>query len=169
MSRGNFAGIDPHLDQIATLLILTRKKQVALLFKPTPILNSKGNLLGILGNLLDKGSMPVVAKIDFNEVGSCFTIQNFNDIPPKNCPKIPLVVDTVNDTAWETAFNEIALCALPTLVPIPFSVEIQACDYDDAFINEMEIISPAHGFLAEVIANVFEQTKTNSDINTILQ
>jgi hypothetical protein len=73
-SRGNFAGIDPHSDQIAALLFLTRKKQVALLFKPTPILNNEGKLLGILGNLLDEGSVPIVTKIDVNEVGSCFTI-----------------------------------------------------------------------------------------------
>ena len=73
-SRGNFAGIDPHVDQIAALLFLTRKKQVALLFKPTPILNNEGKLLGILGNLLDEGSVPIVTKIDVNEVGSCFTI-----------------------------------------------------------------------------------------------
>jgi hypothetical protein len=150
------------------LLFLTRKKQVALLFKPTPILNNEGKLLGILGNLLDEGSMPVIAKIDIAEVNSCFTTQN-NDIPKEFCPKTPLIVYTVKDTAWETALNEIALCALPTLVPISFGIEIQACNYNDEFIDEMEKNSPTHGFWVVVIANVFEQTKINSDINTIIQ
>jgi hypothetical protein len=65
--------------------------------------------------------------------------------------------------------NEITLCALPILVPIPFGIEIQACNYNDTFINKMDKISPAHGFWVEVIADVVEQTETNSDINTIVQ
>jgi hypothetical protein len=111
-STSNFAKIDPESNQIAALLHLNRMKEVSFLFKPTPILNHKGTkLIGILGNLLDEASTPVIAKIDVDEVGSCFTIQNFSDIPDKFLPKIPLIIDTVKDTAWESALNDIALCA----------------------------------------------------------
>jgi len=85
-STSDFAKIDPESNQIAALLHLNRKKEVSLLFKPTPILNHEGKLIGILGNLLDKASTPAIAKIDADEVGSCFTIQNFSDIPDKFRP-----------------------------------------------------------------------------------
>ncbi len=107
-SRGDFVGIDPHPDQIAALLFL----------------NNMGKLLGILGDLLNKGSTPIFAKIDANKVSSCFTIQNFNNIPKEFHPQTPIIVDTVKDTAWETVLNEIALCALSILVPIPFGIKI---------------------------------------------
>ena len=105
-----------------------------------PILNQEGKLPGILGNLLDEASTPVIAKIDVNKVGSCFTIQNFNNIPNNFCPDIPLMINTVRDTVWENAMNEIVLCTLPAIVPIPFGVEIKSCNYNDAFINKLQKI-----------------------------
>ena len=141
-STSEFAKIDPESNQIAALLHLNRKKEVSLLFKPTPILNHEGKLIGILGNLLDEASTPAIAKIDADEVGSCFTIQNFSDIPDKFFPEIPLIIDTVKDTAWESTLNDIALCALPSLVPIPFGIQIESCYYKEAFIDEMKKISP---------------------------
>ena len=137
-STSNFAKNDPDSNQIVALLYLMRKKEISILFKPTPILNHEGKLLGILGNLLNKASTPVITKIDANEVGSCFTIQNFNDIPDEFCPEIPLIIDTVKDTAWESTMNEIALCALPSLVPIPFGFQFESCNYNEAFIDEMK-------------------------------
>jgi hypothetical protein len=168
-STSNFVKIDPHSHQIVALLFLKRKKQVSILFKPTPILNHEGKLLGILGNLLDEASTPVIAKIDVDKVGSCFTIQNFNDIPNKFCPKTSLIIDMVKDTGWESAMNEIALCALLSLVPIPFGVEIESCYYNKTFIDEMKKISPKHGFWAKVFTDVIKQTKTNSNTGTIVQ
>jgi hypothetical protein len=145
-----------------------QKKEISILFKPTPILNHEGKFLGILGNLLYEASTPVITKIDANEVGSCFTIQNFNDIPDKFCPEIPLIIDTVKDTAWECTINEIALCALPSLVPIPFGFQFESCNYNKAFIDEMKKISPEHGFWAKIFTDVIEQNKTNSDTVTIV-
>jgi hypothetical protein len=55
-STSDFAKIDPDSNQIAALFYLTRKKEVSLLFKPMPILNHEGKLIGILGNLLDEAS-----------------------------------------------------------------------------------------------------------------
>jgi hypothetical protein len=51
-----------------------------LLHKPASILNNDGKLVGILGNELDKGSTPAIVKIDADEAGFCFTIQNFGSI-----------------------------------------------------------------------------------------
>ena len=155
----DFTKTDPDSNQIAALLYLTRKKDISILFKPTPILNHEGKFLGILGNLLVEASTPVITKIDANEVGSCFTIQNFNDIPDEFLLEIPLIIVTVKDTAWESTMNEIALCALPSLVPIPFGFQFESCNYNKAFIDEMKKI-----FFTDVI----EQNETNSDTVTIV-
>ena len=168
-STSDFAKLDPESNQIAALLYLNRKKEVSLLFKPTPILNHEGKLIGILGNLLDEASTPVIAKIDADEVGSCFTIQKFNDIPEEFRPETPLIIDTVKDTAWESALNEIARCALPSLVPIPFGIQIESCYYNEAFIDEMKKISPEHGFWAKIFTDIIEQTETDSNTVTIVQ
>ena len=168
-STSDFAKLDPESNQISALLYLNRKKEVSFLFKPTPILNHEGKLIGILGNLLDEASTPVIAKIDADEVGSCFTIENFNDIPEEFRPETPLIIDTVKDTAWESALNDIALCALPSLVPIPFGIQIESCYYNEAFIDELKKISPEHGFWAKIFTDVIEQTETDSDTVTIVQ
>ena len=167
-STSDFTKIDPDSNQIVALLYLTRKKEISILFKPTPILNHEAKLLGILGNLLNKASTPVITKIDANEVGSCFTIQNFNDIPDEFCPEIPLIIDTVKDTAWESTMNEIALCALPSLVPIPFGFQFESCNYNETFIDEMKKISPEHRFWAKIFPDIIKQNKTNSDTVTIV-
>jgi hypothetical protein len=59
--------------------------------------------------MLDKGSTPTIIKIEGNEAGSCFTIQNFQDIPESFGPKIPLQAISVKRTKREAAKNEIAL------------------------------------------------------------
>ena len=65
--------------------------------------------------------------------------------------------------------NDIALCALPSLVPIPFGIQIESCYYNEAFIDEMKKISPEHGFWAKIFTDVIEQTETDSDIVSIVQ
>ncbi len=119
--------------------------------------------------MLYEASTPVIAKIDADEVGSCFTIQNFNDIPDEFRPETPLIINTVKDTAWESALNEIARCALPSLVPIPFGIQIESCYYNKAFIDEMKMISHEHGFWAKIFTNFIEQTETDSNTVTIVQ
>ena len=173
LTQNGFTGpqaiLDPESNQILALLYLNWKKEVSFLFKPTPILNHERKLIGILGNLLDKASTPVITKIDADEVGFCFTIQNFNDIPEEFCPEPPLIIDMVKDTAWESALNDIALCALPSLVPILFGFQIESCYYNEAFIDEMKKISPEHRFWAKIFTDVIEQTETDSDTVTIVQ
>ncbi len=75
----------------------------------------------------------------------------------------------IKDTAWESALNDIALCALPSLVPIPFGIQIESCYYNEACIDEMKKISPEHGFWAKIFTDVIEQTETDSDIVSIVQ
>ena len=173
LTQNGFTGpqaiLDPESNQISALLYLNRKKEVSFLFKPTPILNHEGKLIGILGNLLDKASTPVITKIDTEEVGSCFTIQNFNNITEEFRPETPLIIDTVKDTAWESALNDIALCALPSLVPILLGFQIESCYYNKAFIDKMKKISPEHGFWVNIFTNVIEQTETDSNTVTIVQ
>jgi hypothetical protein len=84
-------------------------------------------------------------------------------------PKIPLEVNMVKDTAWENAMQDIALIALPTLVPIPFGTYVESTIFDDAFMEEMNKILAEHGFWAKTMSDVFEQTLLNEDSVTIAE
>ncbi len=75
-STPNFKAISPNSDQIATLLIINTKKEIRIIYRPTPVFSTDGKLLGIIGNMLEEGSTPAIINVDGKEVGSCFTIQN---------------------------------------------------------------------------------------------
>ncbi len=102
-----------------------------------PIKDNKGKLIGIIGNMFDKGSTPAFTKIEGNNIGSCFTIQSFNIVPKKFCPETPLQANTIKETNWEKATTENVLIALPTVVPLPFGKEFKSTSFDDSFIKEM--------------------------------
>jgi hypothetical protein len=160
---------NPNSNQIAAFLFVTRKKEkVCLLYKPTPIIND-GKFSGFIGNMFDEGSTPAIITIDGNEVGSCFAVEYFNRIPKEFRPQIPLKVNMVKDTAWENAMQDIALIALPTLVPIPFGTYVESTIFDDAFMEEMNKISAEHGFWAKTMSDVFEQALLNKDSVTIAE
>ncbi len=70
-----FKKTNPDSDQVAAFLFVLRKKEIGVLYKPTPVLDAdKNKLLGIIGNMLEKGSTPAIIKIEGGEIGSCFTI-----------------------------------------------------------------------------------------------
>ncbi len=54
--------IDPK--QISSLLFITRKKEICVIYKPTPVFNDKGKLSAIIGNIFNKGSTPPSFKIN---------------------------------------------------------------------------------------------------------
>jgi hypothetical protein len=109
-----FLCIDPDLDQIAALLFITRKKEIGAVYKPMPVKDNEGKLIGIIGSMFDKGSTPAFTKIDGNIIGSCFVIRSFDVVPKKFHPETPLQADTVKETIWEKATTEIVLIAHPT-------------------------------------------------------
>jgi hypothetical protein len=94
----DFKTISPNSEQIAALLFINKKKRIGIIYRPTPIVSMDGKLLGIIGNMLEEGSTPAIIKIDGKEVGSCFTIQNYKEIPKILCPEIPPQAEMVNDT-----------------------------------------------------------------------
>ena len=148
-SKNDFKDMNPDSYQVATLLFITRKKEIEILYKPTPVIDAGNNLQGIVGIMFDDGGIPAIIKIDSKEIGSCSTIQNFEEIPETFRPEIPLLVDSVKDTKWEKANKEIALIIVPTLVPLPFGTDIKSTILDNNFIKEMQAISPQHGFLGK--------------------
>jgi hypothetical protein len=122
----DFKKNNPDSDQVAALLFVTRKKEIGTLYKPTPVLDAdRKKLLGIIGNMLEegstptKGSTPTIIKIDGGEIGSCFTIQVFDDIPKNFRPKIALQPEMLKDSKWIEATKKLALVVLPTLAPPP--------------------------------------------------
>jgi hypothetical protein len=166
-SSSDFEKISPDSNKIAALLFITRKKEICLLYKPTPI-NIEGKFAGLTGNLFDKGSTPAIITIDADEVGSYFAVQYFNGIPEDFCPDIPLEINMVKDTAWENVETDIALSILPTLIPILFGTDVQSTLFDEAFAEEMTKIS-ADGFWAKTMSDVFEQAQLNKDSLTIAE
>jgi hypothetical protein len=76
-SRSGFKCIDPDSNKNAALLFVMRRKEIEIIYKPTPVVDDAGNLQAILGNMLDDESTPAIIKIDADEVESCFTIQFF--------------------------------------------------------------------------------------------
>ncbi len=91
--NADYKGIDPDSNINAALIFITRRKEIEIVYKPTPVVDDAGKMQAILGNMLDNGSTPAIIKINGDEVGSCFTIQNFMDIPEIFCPVIPLQID----------------------------------------------------------------------------
>jgi hypothetical protein len=93
-----------------------------------------------MGNLFDEGSTPAIVVVEAEEVGSCFAVQNHDGLPENYRPEIPLEANMVSGTNWENAEMDISLIALPTLVPIPFGIDLQSHIIDDAFTEEMRKI-----------------------------
>jgi hypothetical protein len=116
-----FKKFNPDSDQVSALLFVTRKKEIGILYKPTPILDAdKKKLLGIIGNMLAEGSTPAIIKNDGGEIGLCFTIQVFKDVPKNFHPEIALQPEILKDSKWDEAMKNLALIMLPTLAPLPF-------------------------------------------------
>jgi hypothetical protein len=65
-------GISP--EQVSSLLFITRKKEICLIYKPTPIYNDKNELISIIGNMFDDSSSPAFFKINKDKIGSCYAI-----------------------------------------------------------------------------------------------
>jgi hypothetical protein len=64
---------------------------------------------------------------------------------------------------------EIALIAIPNIVPIPFGMEINSTTADDDFIDEMQKISGVHGFWAQTMGDVVDQFETDNHTKTVFK
>jgi hypothetical protein len=119
-STPDFKAINPDSNQIAALLFINKKKKTGIIFRPAPVINTDGKLLGIIENMLKEWRAPAIIKIDGKEVGLCLSIQNYNEIHNIFCPEIPLQAIMVKDTEWEEAAEKIPLVILPALAFLPF-------------------------------------------------
>jgi hypothetical protein len=144
-SKNEFGqGIAP--EQVSSLLFITRKKEICVIYKPTPISNDRNELIVIIGNMFDESSSPAFFKIDKDEIGSCYAIRDFNLVPAEFRLEIALQADLLKDTDWDEVNMEIALIPIPTLAPLPYGKEIKSVILDDGFIKEMKGISKEHVF-----------------------
>jgi hypothetical protein len=168
-SLNNFANLDLHSKSIAALIYVTRKRDIGVIFKPTPLKDQDGKLEGIIGNIFNQKSAPAFTKIDGDEIGSCFAIQQHSKIPPNFSPKIVLKANIIKDAEWEFAEHNIPLCVVPILASIPFGKNIESISFDDSFIEEMSSSSVEHGFWDKLMSNIIEQAKTDSKVNTIVK
>jgi hypothetical protein len=163
----DFAALNSESNQVTTLLFISRKKEVCIVYKPMPIKNVESKLLGIIGNLYDEGNTPAIVKFDDDEIGSCFAIQKFDDIAKEFRPEIHITTNMVKETDWEQATTNIAIIAIPTLAPLLFGKEIESTIFDEKFAEEMQKISSKHGFWAKTMSNVLKQKETENDTDTI--
>ena len=155
-------------DEVSSVIFITHKKEISMIYKPTPV-TDKDELVCIIGNMFDESSSPAFFKIDLNEIGSCCAILEHPKIPAEFRPEIPLQSDSVKDTDWEDAEMEIALVAIPTLAPISYGKEIKSTNLDENFIEEMQAISPTHGFWAQTMSDVIDQHEVDNHTVKVLR
>ena len=155
-------------DEVSSIIFITHKKEISVIYKPTPV-TDKDELVCIIGNMFDESSSPAFFKIDLDKIGLCCAILKHSKIPAEFRPEIPLQSDSVKNTDWEDAKMEIALVAIPTLAPIPYGKEIISTTLDDNFIEEMQAISDAHGFWAQMMSNVVDQHEVDNHTETVLK
>ena len=125
--------------QVSSLLFISRKKEICMIYKPTPVFNDRNKLTAIIGSMFDESSSPSFFKIGKDNIGFCYAIRNHNKVPMKIRPKIPLHANSVKDT-WDDAEMEIALITNPTIAPLPFGKDISSRISNDHFIKEMKSI-----------------------------
>ena len=138
-------------ESISALVVIGKKGSINIIHKPTPVLNSLGKLEAIVGNIHDMKSTQSIFKIEGDEVGSCFAVEMYEDIPTNLRPEHPLGPEAVKGACYEEVNDELALVAIPNVAPLPYGFDIKY------FINEMEKISDNHGFWARHMYNAFDQ------------
>ena len=61
-SKSDFKqGLAP--DDVSSVIFITRKKEVSVIYKPTPVINERDELISIIGNMFDKSSSPAFLKL----------------------------------------------------------------------------------------------------------
>ena len=167
-SKNDFKlGLAP--DNVSSIIFITRKKEVSVIYKPTPVINERDELISIIGNMFDESSSPAFFKIDQDEIGSCYAILEHAKTPAEFRPEIPLQAESVKDTDWDDAEMEIALIAIPTIALIPFGKEIICTTLDDNFIDEMKAISCELGFWAQTIRDAIDQHELDNHTETVFK
>jgi hypothetical protein len=166
-SKNEFGSLAPK--QVSSILFITRKKEICVIYKPTPILDERNELTAIIGNMFDESSSPAFFKIDKDDIGSHYAIRDYRLIPAEFKPEIALQDNSVKETDWDNAKMEIALIEIPTIVPLPFGMEITSTMLDNDFIDKMKGILNAHGFWAQTMANVIDQFEVNNQTKKVLK
>jgi hypothetical protein len=95
-SKNEFGSLAP--EQVSSILFITRKKKICVIYKPTPILNKRNKLTAIIRNMFDESSSPAFFKIDKDDIGSHYAICDYRLIPAEFKPKIALQDDSVKET-----------------------------------------------------------------------
>ena len=167
-SKNEF-GQDLAPKQVSSLLFITRKKEICLIYKPTPVFNDRNKLTAIIGNMFNESSSPGFFKTDKDDIGFCYAIRAHNTAPTEFRPEIPLHAKLVKDTDWDDVEMEIALIAIPTIAPPPFGKEISSSISDDDFMEERKSISDGHGFGAQTLINVIDQFEVNNHTKKVLK
>ena len=169
-NKSHFKNIEADSNQISALLFITRNKEIEIIYKPTPIINDANDQFeGIMGNMFDDGSTPAIIKIDGDDIGACTTIQVFPDLPEAFRPEFALLANSVKDTEWQEAKKELALIVIPTMAPLPYGTDIKSTELDDEFIDEMQKLSPEHGFWAKMMVDAHEQYASDYDTSQVVK
>ena len=156
-------------ETISALVVIGRKGSINIIYKPTPVLNSLGKLEAIVGNIHDMKSTQSIFKIEGDEVGSCFAVETYENIPTNLLPEHPLSPEAVNGTCYQEVNDDLSLVALPNVAPMPYGFDIKSSELDEDFINEMEKISVNHGFWARQMYNAFDQHDKDNGTEQVVE
>ena len=167
-TKSNFAAIPPDLHDIAALARINRENELAVIFRPLPIISPSGELIAIAGNMNDERNEPAFIKINEDCIGSSFAIQNHREFPLAIHSEIPLPTELLRDTTWEEAQEDIVLATFSIMVPIPFGAVIpDNVTPGEEFIEAFVAISSEHGGWAKLITERIEQRESDNDHVTI--
>ena len=156
-------------ESISALVVIGKKGSINIIHKPTPVLNSRGKLEAIVGNIHDMKSTQSIFKIEGDEVGSCFAVEMYENIPTNLRPEDPLGPEAVKGTCYEEVNDELALVAIPNVAPLPYGFDIKSLELDEDFINKMEKISVNHGFWARQMYNAFDQHDKDNGTEQVVE
>jgi hypothetical protein len=152
---------------IASFVYITKRKNVGVIYKPTPILDDDGIIIGIIGNAYNEGSSPAIIKIHFDKIGYYGAIRSAGTINEQEyCPESTLTGNIVDGIIWEESAKkgQLVFCAIHTLAPIPFGTNITSLEFDEDFLIEMREISNAHAFWSNTMVDVIEQYNLDDEV-----
>jgi hypothetical protein len=77
------------LDEVSSIIYITRKKEVWVIYKPTLISNDRNDFISIIGKMFDKSSSPAFSKLARTKSACAMPSVIITWSPPSFIPKSP--------------------------------------------------------------------------------
>ena len=78
--------MEPRFDKVSSVIFVTHKKEISVIYKPTPV-TDKDELVCIIGNMFDESSSPAFFKIDLEKSDRAAPSLSIPRFPPSSVPR----------------------------------------------------------------------------------